>query len=212
MISISEAREMMYLEPQRKRAWEEKKMQAKNKSTERPDWDSYFMTMTYLVAQRSLDKHTKHGCVVVDDSRSILSVGYNSPPRGCIDSDVPLERPQKYLFMEHSESNAITNAARCGTSLKGSVFYVTGPPCNDCFRKIINVGAIKIVHGPVLHKRSTEQIESIELMNRRKVSLTPIIEVVEYSTMDEVFKLLFRTTDYIDSKLTEQGDYGKEKC
>ncbi len=175
----------------------------------RPSWDSWFMTLTFVVAQRSLDKHTKCGCVAVDDSKSILSVGYNSPPRGCIDSDIPTDRPAKYLYMEHSESNAVNNAARCGISLKGSTFYVTGPPCNACFRRIINVGAVRIVHGPILHQRTEEEIESIKIMNNRAAenfSSTRYcaVEMQEMHDMSSVYGLLDQTHEYIVKKLNKQ--------
>lgn len=113
----------------------------------RPDWDTWFMSMAHLVATRSLDTSTKHGCVVIDKDHTVLSLGYNSPPRGCNDIGMPMERPEKYKIMIHSEINAIINAARTGVSLNKSIFYITGYPCVDCFRSILNVGATEIVYG-----------------------------------------------------------------
>lgn len=164
----------------------------------RPSWDSWFMTLCFVVAQRSLDKDTKHGCVVVDESRSILSVGYNSPPRGCQDSAIPLERPAKYDYMQHSEANAITNAARCGTSLFGATFYITGPPCPACFGKILNVGASKIVYGPISHKRTLEQVKAVTIMQVHQD-----IKMVEQKNVSSVFDLLTKTSDYITYKIGE---------
>jgi dCMP deaminase len=57
----------------------------------RPDWDTYFMDMAYLVARRSIDKSTKVGCVITKN-KSVISTGYNSPPRGMIDSEVPTKK------------------------------------------------------------------------------------------------------------------------
>ena len=62
----------------------------------RPDWIDYFISMAFLVAQRSLDPSTKHGCIVTCEDKTILAVGYNGPPRNCIDENVPLDRPKKY--------------------------------------------------------------------------------------------------------------------
>ncbi len=227
MISVQETLEDLYIEPQRlakvREKREEKAREKREKQTmnmlndPRPDWDSWFMTLAFIVSQRSLDKHTKHGCVVVDEeSHSILSVGYNSPPRGCIDSEMPLERPGKYLVMEHSESNAITNAARCGIPLKGSIFYVTGPPCHDCFRKIINVGAVNIVHGPILHKRTSDQSDAIVLMNKRKSSnssstILENVKIEQISNIDSVYALLSQTHEYIECKLKEQEENETKK-
>jgi dCMP deaminase len=215
MISVEETIEMMHIEPRKKLERQEMSEKSQKEymnlmNDTRPDWDTWFMTLAFVVSQRSLDKATKHGCVVVDgNSRAILSVGYNSPPRGCVDSNIPLNRPDKYLFMEHSESNAITNAARCGISLEGSVFYVTGPPCHDCFRKIINVGAIKLVQGPILHKRTEDQIAAIKVMNTKvspNFSSTELqsVEVIEMSNIDLVQNTLLSTDAYISDKIKEQ--------
>jgi len=115
----------------------------------RPDWDSYFLALALVVSQRSLDPNTKHGCVIINDDRAILSTGYNGPPRGCNDNLIPLTSPEKYPFMAHAETNAISNAAMTGTALKYSTFYITGHPCSVCFRSIINAGAKKVIYGPI---------------------------------------------------------------
>jgi len=158
----------------------------------RPDWDSWFMTLAFVVSQRSLDPSTKHGTITVTDDRTILSVGYNGPVRGCDDSEIPLTRPLKYDFMEHSESNAIINAARSGVSLKCSTFYITGKPCHECLRKMINVGAKRIIYGPiksVCNDSRTEEICKIILKDQT-------IELVELKTIDNIGQLLDRTKDY----------------
>jgi len=77
--------------------------------------------------------------------------------KGSIDDNVPQTRPEKYLFFEHSERNAIYNAARNGTALNNSVFYVTGFPCVDCLRGIVQVGSKKIVYGPLTAKMSEDK-------------------------------------------------------
>lgn len=164
----------------------------------RTSWDDWFMTLCAVIAQRSLDEHTKHGCVVIDSDRTILSIGYNSPPRGCVDEMIPLTRPEKYAFMEHSESNAIINAARTGTCLKGSTFYITGHPCHECFRKILNVGAKAIVYGPVgSHCIDDESMKAIEIMSRGHVSF----EMREYKSWDSIIDTLDVTADYLHKKL-----------
>lgn len=172
-------------------------MTADKKVIGRPDWDEWFMTLCFVISQKSLDPHTKHGCVVVDDDRTILSVGYNSPPRGCDDTLIPLERPAKYKFMEHSESNAVNNAARTGTSLRGSTFYITGHPCQDCLRRIINVGAKKIIYGPVGSQCISD--EDMTAMNIILKGQSLVLE--EYSAWHHVDDLLQQTRLYIDRKL-----------
>ncbi len=160
----------------------------------RPDWDTWFMSMAFIAAQRSLDPDTKNGCVVVDDERTILSIGYNSPPRGCDDSSIPLTRPEKYKYMEHSESNAIINAARSGTSIRGSTFYVTGMPCQDCFRKIINVGCRRLVYASINKANciKPEDEEAIQLMLKGQQ-----LEIVQWHQPGDMLQLLDQTKDYV---------------
>lgn len=109
-------------------------------------WDWYFMNMGELAATRSKDESTKLGCIIVGPDREVRSTGYNSFPRG-INDNLPerQERPAKYRFFEHAERNAIYNAARVGTPLKGCTLYCSWPPCTDCARGIIQVGITEVV-------------------------------------------------------------------
>lgn len=118
----------------------------------RPCKDLYFMNLCFLVSQRSMDPSTKHGCVIVNQDGGILSTGYNGPLSSFDDSIVPLERPDKYDVMEHAERNAIFLAAKHGTNINNSIFYITGFPCIDCLRAILSVGASEIVYGPKISK------------------------------------------------------------
>ena len=117
-------------------------------STERsvPSWDEYYLTICHHVASRSKDPNTQLGCVIVGPAHEIRSTGYNSLPRGIRD-DVPerLQRPTKYLWMEHAERNAIYNAARAGTSTDGCSIYVEIMPCMDCARAIVQAGIQEVV-------------------------------------------------------------------
>ena len=111
----------------------------------RPTKDEYYMHVAYVVSERSLDPRTKHGCISVSQEGSILSTGYNGPPRGVNDNLVPLTDPEKYLYMIHCEANCIYNVAMNGTALKGCTFYVTGIPCPKCLQAMYQVGAEEIV-------------------------------------------------------------------
>jgi dCMP deaminase len=63
------------------------------------------------------------------------------------------ERPDKYKWVIHAESNAIANAARVGVSLKGSKMYINYTPkdtlCDTCAPLIIQSGITKII-GPAI--------------------------------------------------------------
>lgn len=168
---------------------------------DRPAWPEWFMTICFVVSQKSLDPATKHGCVVVDEENTILSIGYNSPPRGCDDSTVPLTRPEKYGWMEHAESNAINNAARTGISLRGSTFYITGHPCLPCLRRVINVGAVEIVYGPVGSQCISEEDRNEMYKMLRSPKVNVILSEFDETSMGDLKNLLDNTQKYILRKV-----------
>lgn len=110
------------------------------------NWHEYYLNMLPLVSAKSKDASTKVGVLIVGPDNEIRSAGFNSFPRGINDA-IPerQQRPQKYLYIEHAERNAIYNAARMGTSLKGCRMYIEFYPCADCARAIIQSGITEIV-------------------------------------------------------------------
>ena len=115
--------------------------------SENKTWDEYYIDIAEVVKSKSKDQSTQIGAVMVGEDKQIVSTGYNSFPRG-IDDNIPerQERPEKYYWMVHAETNAILNAALNGTKTKGSVMYMTcGIPCADCARNIISVGVKEII-------------------------------------------------------------------
>ena len=111
------------------------------------NWDEYFVSMLYLVAMKSKDAKTQNSTIIVGPDNEIRSTGYNSFPRG-INDNVPerQERPEKYFWFEHGERNAIYNAARVGVPLKDCKLYVTGVPCMDCARAIVQSGIKEVIY------------------------------------------------------------------
>ena len=109
-------------------------------------WVEYFYKIADQVKEKSKDKRTKIGAVIVGKDKEIVSTGYNSFPRGIEDNKKERqERPEKYYWFEHAERNAIYNAALIGVSTKCCTMYLTcGIPCADCARGIINAGIIRI--------------------------------------------------------------------
>lgn len=168
----------------------------------RPHWNTYFMAIATIVAQRSLDPSTKVGCVVINNEKSILTTGYNSPPRGMVDENVPLERPEKYKYFSHAEVNAIANAARHGIPLRDSTFYVTSIPCEVCFRSIINSGAKQVVYGSVKTKMSVNSDSKnivIKMAEESGVELVSYQNFINYKS-DDYFELLLKAS-------TNSGQY-----
>ena len=77
-----------------------------------------------LAGFRSKDPSTQVGACIVSEDNKILSIGYNGFPRGCSDDEFPWDRQEedpynsKYLYVAHSELNAILNYR--GGSLEGA--------------------------------------------------------------------------------------------
>jgi len=111
------------------------------------EWNEYFFRLTDTIKSKSKDLTTQFGCVIIGPDNEIRSTGYNSFPRKLID-DLPERhiRPEKYIWFEHAERNAIYNAARMGTPLKGCRLYVGAIPCSDCARGVIQSGIIRVVY------------------------------------------------------------------
>jgi dCMP deaminase len=110
-------------------------------------WDEYFIGMCYYVANRSKDRSTQLGSVIVGPDNEVRSTGYNSFPRG-LNDNIPArqERPYKYHFFVHAEHNAILNAARVGIPLKGCRIYVPWIPCAQCALAIIQSGIVEVIY------------------------------------------------------------------
>lgn len=108
-------------------------------------WADKFLDMADLVASWSKDESTKCGAIIVDSEQSVVSIGYNGIPRMVEDLPERQIRPQKYLWFEHAERNAIYNAARHGVTLNGSTIYITALPCADCARAIIQSGIVRVI-------------------------------------------------------------------
>ena len=145
----------------------------------RKSWDTHFYELCLKHAERSKDRSTQVGCVVVGPDREIRSTGYNGMPRG-VNDDVESrhERPKKYLYAEHAERNAIFNAARMGTALKGCTLYVATMPealpiCADCARAIIQAGIVEVVVGTITPpERWKESAEAaMEMFNEAGVKV-----------------------------------------
>ena len=121
---------------------------------ERSSWDTYFMDIASLVAQRSTCLRRKVGAVAVKDKR-MLATGYNGAPSGvphCAETgclrqklNIPSGQRQEICRAVHAEQNVIVQAARHGVSLEGATLYCTHLPCITCSKMLANVGIARIV-------------------------------------------------------------------
>lgn len=144
------------------------------------------MSKAFEISARSLDPRTKHGCVIIDENNKPISEGYNSPPPGCIDENIPLESPEKYKYFTHAEVNAILNANN-NRVIEGATFYITGYPCSSCFRAIRTVRAKRIIYGAVNSFMLTEdqyEKKAVFIMNQNhSIECDKHIEIIRFSDL-----------------------------
>lgn len=132
----------------------------------RASWDEYFIGLCLKIAERSKDRSSKVASMIVGPDKEIRSTGYNGMPRGVNDEiESRHERPKKYFYFEHSERNAVFNAARIGVSCKGCTMYVASIPplpiCADCARAIIQAGITEVIVGALeAPERWRESVEA----------------------------------------------------
>jgi len=122
---------------------------------QRPDWESYFMTLAAVAATRSTCLRRQVGAVIVRDGQ-IISTGYNGSPKGtphCFETgclraqlNIPSGERQEMCRGSHAEMNAISQAASVGVSTAGAVLYCTHSPCAFCSKAIINAGIVRVVY------------------------------------------------------------------
>lgn len=117
----------------------------------KPKWIDYFLGLTKIIARRSTDSQTQHGCVIVSDKKKILSTGCNGHPRDMNEDErIPNTREKgegykadgKYPWMLHAEDNALANRT---DDLEGATAYISGPSCFHCMIRLWQSGIRHIV-------------------------------------------------------------------
>ena len=161
------------------------KLENPNKESNRIDWDSKWLGHAFLTAMRSSDARTKCGCILVRDN-SIVSEGFNGFIRGIDDNILPNYEGHtdpllsKYTWMSnHSETNAIINAARLGRSTNGSTAYITTEPCVSCYQQLWQAGIVKIIipdnDDKAFMCKTEQNLESLSLIQFLTDNRLPII-------------------------------------
>jgi len=122
---------------------------------QRPDWDTYFMKICHVVAERSTCLRRQVGALLVSDRR-ILATGYNGAPKGlrhcaevgCLRDQlgIPSGERQELCRGVHAEQNAIVQAAVHGVTLQEATLYCTIQPCITCAKMLINANVKRIVY------------------------------------------------------------------
>ena len=107
------------------------------------------MSKAIAASGSSSDRSTKVGAVIANSDGEVLAMGANSFPAGV--SSLPdgrHQRPNKYLWIEHAERNAIYAAAKSGIACDRGIMYLPWFPCAECARAIIQSGIRGLVAFP----------------------------------------------------------------
>ena len=122
-------------------------------SSDRPSWDSYFISLLPLIASRSTCLRRQIGAILTLNNR-IIGTGYNGalpgyphctdPAIGCIriDKNIPSGERLDICRAVHAETNAIDYAT---TVTSGSTLYCTCSPCKFCSQRIVSASISRVV-------------------------------------------------------------------
>ena len=153
---------------------------------DRPDYETYFMNMAFLVATRSTCLRRSVGAVIVKDQR-ILSTGYNGAPKGVKDcrergfclrkrENIPSGQRHELCWGVHAEQNAIANAAYFGVAINGASIYMTESPCNICTKILINAGISEVIYVKRYMDELSQELLEESKIEVRKFSVNRTIE------------------------------------
>ena len=143
------------------------------------EWDEYFMKIAATVATKSKDPSSKNGCVIVDENKRVVSLGYNGMLQGADESKMTLsERPMKYYFAIHSEMNALIFAKR---DLSGCTLYNQMATCENCLKYCLQAGIKRFVYSELrvhshvtAHAKSMSNVETDEAIIRLLASMPEV--------------------------------------
>ena len=135
--------------------------------------DEFGMFVAEVVAKKSKDPNTKVGSCIISNEGELLSIGYNSEPKGW-KGNFPWgnnikevgEINTKYPYVIHSECNAINNYEGPKDKLENATIYVTLFPCNNCSKQIIQSGIKRVVYISDKYKDTEDNIKSKILLTR----------------------------------------------
>ena len=121
-------------------------------------WHLRFLRLAREVSSWSKDPSTQVGCVIVDQSKRVISLGFNGLPAGLHDTAGRLlDRELKLALTIHAEENALLFAGR---PVHGCVAFVTRHPCASCAAKLIQsgIGAVVYLTNPDFDRRWADNL------------------------------------------------------
>ena len=99
---------------------------------------------------------TPTGACLVAPNQGIVCFGANHFPKGVKTTDERCERPIKYTFVAHAETNAIYAACRKGIRTEGLIMVCPWFACAECGKAIIQAGIKKVIGHKKIYDATPE--------------------------------------------------------
>ena len=100
--------------------------------------------LAIAAARKSPSRPRKVGAVLVSADGGTTLAACNDFPAGVRDLESRHAHPERLLWIEHAERNAIFAAARGGVGTAGATLVATFHPCADCARAIVQAGIAEV--------------------------------------------------------------------
>ena len=168
-------------------------------------WDEYFMKIADTVALKSKDPSSKMGCVVVDQNKRVVSLGYNGMIQGAEESKMTLnERPMKYYFAIHSEMNALIFAKQ---DLTGCTVYNRVATCENCLKYLLQAGISRFVYGQLrVHSFHSDRKKSMTNVETDEAVIRLLASMPEVETLNITNGKTY-TQDILDAYTKDSAEY-----
>lgn len=146
-------------------------------TSQRKDWDTYFMDIAYMASTRSQCSRRRVGTVLVQ-GKKLLGSAYNGAPMGVpdcseagcmlteelelriVDGREEMVKKQRCIRTIHAEQNLLLFTDR--HDREGSTVYVTDQPCWTCANMLANSGIAEIVYHRPYPKDADKVMSMLE--------------------------------------------------
>ena len=106
--------------------------------------EEFAMKLAETASSRSEDPYKKVGCVILDQEKRILSMGYNGvKPNQIVPIHFWNDRDQRRIYMIHAETNALSCISRYQNPF---LIASTLMPCSNCAMNISSYGIKKVLY------------------------------------------------------------------
>ena len=171
------------------------------------EWDEYFIGIAEKVATKSKDPSSKMGCVIVDQNKRVVSLGYNGLLQGADESKMTLtERPMKYYFAIHSEMNAVLFAHQ---DLTGCTIYNLVATCENCLKYCLQAGIKRFVYRQLrVHSHSTDPKKSMTNVETDEAVIRLLASMPKVQTLN-ISNGKTYIEDILDSYPADSAEYAR---